>query len=153
MKEEHFARAHPSLSTKFYPCLTQRAHLWKHRTERGENTTFVRVVLHSDLLIFACGFAPLCETIGLLRVRNSIISCFFLAISQKSHWAENKHWVKRWDIKRRKKIMHWSLKTAFRSQVFQATSGSGRLFLSVLIVKYKRVKYYIQCQYWAVLLY
>ncbi len=57
---------------------------------------------------------------------------FFLAISQKSHWAENKQRVERWDMKRRTKLMHRSLKTASWCYVFQATSGSGRLFVSVL---------------------
>lgn len=70
------------------------------------------------------------------EILHRLLSLFFyLAVSQESHWAENKHWAERWDMKRRTKHVHRSLKTAAWSHVFQATSGSGRLFASVLIIR------------------
>lgn len=67
--------------------LVQTVALRGNAAEPGKNSTFVRVDLHTDLLIFACVLAPLCEILHLPPV--------VLAIGQRSHRAESKQRVER----------------------------------------------------------
>lgn len=103
-----------------------------HRTERGKDVPFVRVDLQSALLIFA---AVCSSTLWDCRPLESeilhlLLSLPFLAISQKSHWAENKHSRTMRHEKKKRCTDLW--KRSLDVVSFKHTSGSGRLFVSDL---------------------